>query len=455
MKGPAVLALDLGTTAFKAAPVDADGLLAHAVSVPYRVDTGGGGAVTCPARRYRSTAWRALRAAAKAARERSVEITAIGISSQAQTYAPCDRDGSPLEEFTVWTDARATAGAKIATDALPDFAAISGFAQPDPLQLLPKLIERSRNGESRPPRFLQLPEWICQELTGHAVGDTMIQGMGGLFDISTGQWNQRSLEIAGVSPDQLPPLVAPGSAGHRLRPEIAAELGLPAGIPVVPCGNDQSCAAVGAGAVVDGPAFANFGTALVAIVLKREFIPPVDGHQIAGIGPLPGTWFLLGLEPECGNLIELLANLLHPRGGVGKLLEEAASTAPLEYPPTIQPTGGGRLDLLGIATGCTRGQLARATADHFARRFQHLLQGLAGAAPLPTNCLAGGGLSQSDAWRQIVHANTGISLDPAGGQHPGLVGIARIVAASAPADGAPFPQPPLEGIHPWNTASNT
>jgi len=445
VKRSGVLALDLGTTAFKAAPVSTDGLLGPVHTAPYTVETSPGGAVHCPPERYWETAQAALRGAAQSARDNHIEIVAIGISSQAQTFAPCDASGSPLEPFSVWTDARPVEAAALAAEHFPDFATRSGFSRPDPMQLLPKLIDRHRQGAPSPPRFLQLPEWILLQLTGDALGDTMIQGMGGLFDISAGQWNPKALELAGVGSAQLPELAAPGSAGRPLLPEIAGELGLTPGIPVIPCGNDQSCAAVGAGASTAGDIFANFGTALVALALGDRFAAPIGPNQIAGIGPLPGTWFLLGLEPECGNLIEQLARLLNPDGGVAAFLDNALHATSSDNPPRFQPTGGGRLDILGLTTDCTRDQFARASVDFFADRFLDLVRSLAGTSPLPTTCRAGGGLSRSQAWCQLVEARTGIRLLPTAGEHPGLVGIARIVAANSATNGARLPteQPPL------------
>src|SRR5581483_9467492 len=121
MTSSCILALDLGTTAFKAAPVDETGVRGRVTVTPYELDYAEG-RVTCNPERYVSCAWKALRGAARTAREQGLTVRAVGLSSQAQTYVALDERGQPVQPAVVWTDTQAVPEAEEAARALPDFA---------------------------------------------------------------------------------------------------------------------------------------------------------------------------------------------------------------------------------------------------------------------------------------------------------------------------------------------
>lgn len=420
-----ILALDLGTTAFKAAPVDADGVRGRVTVAPYALDYAEG-RVSCDPERYVRCAWKALRGAARAAREQGFAVRAIGISSQAQTYIALDAGGQPVQPAVVWTEARAVPEAEEAACALPDFARTCGFVRPSPLQFLPKLMRFRREGGTAR-RFALLNEWIVYRLTGELYGDATNQGMGGCYDIAAQTWNERALALAGITADNLAPVTPAAAYSACLKREACRALDLPA-VPVYSCGNDQSCAAVGAGIEDEGDLFCNFGTALVVYALKSRPAEPASEAQIAGISPLPARWFLLGLESECGNVVEWLAKLLYPRAGVGRMIESALSAEATSSLREIKLSGGGRLDIYGLSVGSRREELARALLEHYATRFGELLSGVTSGGKPPRRLFAGGGLSRSAAWLEFLGARHNLTLYPTAGEHPGLVGVAKIIA---------------------------
>ncbi|MCW3051824.1 MAG: gluconokinase, partial [Chthonomonadales bacterium] len=228
-----ILALDLGTSAFKAAAVAQDLLLGRPTVVRYTLDYEKG-FVTCDPERLYRCALRALRGAAKTAREQGLRVTAIGISSQAQTYLALDAAGETVQPAIIWTDSRATAQAELAVQDFPDFALTSGFLRPSPLQFLPKVryFQRRRRTAQR---FLLLNEWLIYRLTGEAYGDETNQGMGGFYDIRARAWSERALEWAWLTPENLARVAPAASISTPLRG--GQLLGLPE-VPVYSCGND-------------------------------------------------------------------------------------------------------------------------------------------------------------------------------------------------------------------------
>ncbi|MCW3054935.1 MAG: xylulose kinase, partial [Chthonomonadales bacterium] len=197
---------------------------------------------------------------------------------------------------------------------------------------------------------------------------------------------------------------------------------------------DQSCAAVGAGLERAGDILCNFGTALVVYAQKDRPVSPTKEDQIAGIGPMTSqlapSWFLLGLEPECGNVFDWMAKLLYPRGGVEALLT-AAFTKDMQVMDRDNPqlvfTGGGRLDLCRLKLDYRREHLARGVVEFYAQRFRELLKDVTAEETGPLRLFASGGLSQNDLWLEFLPYRCGRHLIRTASEHPGLVGIARII----------------------------
>jgi len=424
-----ILALDLGTTAFKSAPVDEDHIYGRPTVVRYALDYAGG-QVSCSTQVLYRSAMKALRGAARSAQEQGLNVVAIGISSQAQTYVALDGAGEAVQPAVIWTDSRATAQAKAAGKALPDFTSISGFLHPSPLQFLPKVRYFQRRGWVAQ-RFLLLNEWLIYRLTGEAYGDETNQGMGGFYNIQARVWSERALTWAGIAPENLAQVAPAASISAPLLPNVGRDLGL-SGVPIYSCGNDQSCAAVGAGLERAGDILCNFGTALVVYAQKGGPVLPGKEDQIAGIGPMSSrqaaSWFLLGLEPECGNVFDWLTQLLYPRGGVEALLNAALTTnIPAKDLPQLVLTGGGRLDLRSLSLDYRREHLARAAMEFYANRFRTLLREVTAEETGLIRLFAGGGLSQNDLWLKFLSLRCGRPFIRTACEHPGLVGVARII----------------------------
>lgn len=426
-----ILALDLGTTAFKCAPATADGLLAPPVTVSYALDYDRG-SVTFEPEAYFRIALQALRGAAAAAREAGLQVNALGISSQAQTYIPLDAAGRPLQKAVVWTDGRALAEAAEAAQAIPDFARHSGFCRPLPELFLPKVMHFARHGGfplNRVWKFVLLNEYIIYRLTGHAYGDETNQGMSGFYDIARRRVSTAALGLAGIGEQQLAQVAPAARVSQPLTAEWAAELGIDS-VPVYSCGNDQSAAAAGAGLSAEGDVLCNFGTAMVIYALKDALPETLLDKQIAGISPLTGRYFLLGVESECGNVLDWARGMFYRDRSFGDMLSEAldagVNTALL---PIADVPGSGMIDLRNLSLASEPRHAVRALLERYAAIFGELLGGVTGGRSA-TRLFASGGLSRSDAWLDFLAARFSLSFTRARIEQPGLVGVARIIRAA-------------------------
>lgn len=423
-----IIALDLGTTAFKCAPVDETGLLAEPTTVLYDLDYDGG-LVTCPPQRYVQLATEALLKVAGAARQAGLEVRAIGISSQAQTYIPLDRAGRPLQDAVVWTDDRAVNEAREAAQLIPDYAHHSGFSAPLPALFMPKVRHFARHSGiplSDVWKFPLLNEYIIYTLTGTLYGDTTNQGMSGFYHIGKRAWSHKALRFAGIDVNQLADVAPAARLSHPITPAWRERLGLGA-VNVYSCGNDQSCSATGAGLAIAGDILCNFGTAMVVYALKDALPATLLDKQIAGISPYTGRYFLLGVEAECGNVLGWAHRLCYAQEPFTFMLEQALQTpAEGKSMPRVSLPGGGRIELQGLTVGCEPVHLVRALLERFAETFGELLAGVRGAQDIH-QLYASGGVSRSDAWLQFLGQRLAIQFQRTTTEHPGLVGVARII----------------------------
>ncbi len=140
---------------------------------------------------------------------------------------------------------------------------------------------------------LLIPDLIAYFLTGQRRTEATNASTTGLFDAVGGEWATEFLTALGLRKDLFPPLVQPGETVGTLLPEIASQVGLPAGTKVVAVGSHDTASAVAAvPAAAAGEGEENFA-------------------YISS-----GTWSLVGLELQHPVLTEAsrAANFTNERG---------------------------------------------------------------------------------------------------------------------------------------------
>ncbi len=429
-----LLALDLGTSSFKAGVVVDSELIAEPIVVPYALDIAGE-SVTCPLERYIKAALESLRTVAQTARAEGLVPDAIGIASQAQTFVALDDLMRPLGDAIVWTDNRGAAEAAALNDRIAPGEAWCGFAQVSGQQFLPKAAALFKNDnvyKARVKRLLLLNEVTAFALTGVAFGDTTSQGMGGFYDIGRRCFAERAFELTGIDPGLLGPEIGPaGSICHPLTAEVASHLAL-GQIPVYLCGNDQTCSAAGVLPVDSVGILCNFGTAMVAYSRRSERPVGILPDQIAGIDPLTGRYFLLGVESECGNVIQALADRLFPHDSLEGMLQRlinADATVNSRWAAEVVTLALARRgELPADATSAIRDRIgiAHAVIDRFAGRLNSLLAEM-GVISDSGEQIAAGGLAKSDAWISLLSARTGQRFTCVENEQAALIGIAKVL----------------------------
>ncbi len=397
-----ILAIDLGSTSFKAAVFDRGLQRAGSGACTLRYDYGPGGGVQLDPAHVLDAVRTAVKAAAA-----GIDLTgldAIAVTSQAQTFTVTDADFRPLIPFRSWLDTRAADTCKTvaATGAWADLGRHVSFPELSPALQLCQLVHLQATQpellcEGR--RALLLPCYLVAMLGSDAVCDTNLAAMSGLYSMQLDDWWPDALAACGLAKDALPALVDAGAvAGHTT--ERAVAVGLPAGIPIVLAGNDQTAGAYGAGIHQRDALLIALGTCQTAYRAPAE--PPAPDRTVA-VGPYPGgAWYAMAADVCGGSLINWAEGILAGCETDDKFFSAAAAV----------PSGCNNLHFeIGadgncnawrdLTAGHTPGDMARSIVETLVRRMAGLVDTLCAGSEPETFLVSGGG-SRSTLWTSLL-----------------------------------------------------
>ena len=269
-----LVGIDVGTSACKAAVVDADGReLAHGKApTPWRqVPTG---AEVDPEALF-AAAVEAARAAIAAAPEGRVR--GIGVTSMAEAGVLLDGEDRVLYPAITWHDARgADEAERIAAELGAErFTERTGLPA-SPLCTLAKLRWLL---DHHPParagrRWLNVGEWVVRRLGGDDVAELSLSSRTGLLDLAAKAPFSDALAWAGMPDDLLPELVLAGTPAGAAD---GAALPQARGAALTVAGHDHLCAGAGVGVVAPGDVLDSCGT---AEALVRVVAPPLEPNEV-------------------------------------------------------------------------------------------------------------------------------------------------------------------------------
>jgi xylulokinase len=418
-----ILALDLGSTCFKAALVGEDDAPRAEAAVELRYDRGSGGRVELPVAEAERSVRRLLGEVLRTVPAGAGPPRALAVTSQAQTFTVVDAQGRPRLPFLSWQDTRSreVCRALASRPELADAGAHGSFAELDPgLQLcqLARLREAGE-GPASGERVLPLPGWLIGRLTDRCVTDDNLAPMTGLYSLRLDGWWPQALAAAGVTAEMLPAVLPVGALAGRLPAE---RYGLPAGLPVVLAGNDQTAGACGAGLQEEGGLLITLGTAQVAYLCTEEVPPPRPG-TVRGRFP-GGRGYRLVVDPAGGNLVNWAKTVLAGCATDEAFFARAAAAAPdpgdLAFVAELQE---GRGAWTGMGVHHTAGDLARALLAALCRRMAALVARLEVDAAA-CRCRVAGGGSAAELWVRMLAAELGAELSVTGAGP--LLGAARL-----------------------------
>jgi sugar (pentulose or hexulose) kinase len=245
-----ILALDVGTSSVKAAVLDVAtanpvGPIARAA---YALDHPTPEAAEVPAVRL----WDAVTAAAREAARGKEGIAGVGMSCLTPALVLLGAGDRPLVPIWTHLDRRARAAARQVWAAVGDeFLATIGN-RPLPGGITAVCYRHLLNADpylhGRVKSYLHANGWLGLRMTGERAFDPGNASYTGLYGTLTDQaWSARWCDFFEVEMAWLPPILSGDTTIGTLRSAVAAELGVPAGLPVKLGTADTSSAMLAAG----------------------------------------------------------------------------------------------------------------------------------------------------------------------------------------------------------------
>ena len=440
---PLILVIDLGTTACKVGLVTPNGQVVAYVNEADATPThfGPGGKAEQSTDNWWAVITRNVHrvfAESGIAKER---IAGIGVSTHWSGTVAVDGDGRALGDAIIWMDSR---GAPYVEQITHGFPKVEGYG-------VRKLITWMRLTAGVPTRggkdsiahilylknqeperyraaykFLEPKDYVNQRLTGRFASDyatIILHWLTDNRDIDNIAYHPTLLKWADVERQKLPDILPTTSILGPLLPGPAAELDIPAGIPVAMGAPDVHAPTLGSGAVNDFEPHVYVGTSSwfsCHVPFKKTDI----FHNMASLpSSVPGRYFVVNEQETAGVSLTFLRNNIFfpddllPTGPVPEntyaLFDKLAAQA--------KPGSGGliftpwlygertpveestlRAGFYNLSLTTTRADMVRAVLEGVAfntRWLQDYVEKLAGHPLGPANFIGGGAVS--DIWSQI------------------------------------------------------
>ena len=343
------------------------------------------------------------------------EVRGIGVSGQQHGFVALDERDQVIRPAKLWCDT----SSNVECDEM--IGRLGGLAQTietvgngvPPGFTASKILWLKRNEPENYARlrWVLLPhDYINFWLTGRKTMECGDASGTALLDVRERSWSQAAIEAVDARlGEMLPVLIAPDEAAGTLRPQLAEQWGMSAGVIVSAGGGDNMMGAIGTGNVREGIVTVSLGTSGTVYACSEK--PIIDPRgEIAAFCDSTGRWLPL----VCTMNVTVATEMVRAQFGLSHdELSEAAASVPAgndglllipffegERTPNV-PQG------TGVFFGVRDGTL---DAAHFARAAMEgttlgLNYGLGRMRELGISTReirATGGGSRSPVWRQIL-----------------------------------------------------
>lgn len=367
------------------------------------------------------------------------QVDALSLSTAMHALVALDEQRRPLTPIVTWADARAR---DVARDlrATPAAAALhrrtgTPVHSMSPLTKLRWFAEHEPALTAAADRWVGLKDLVIHHLTGELVTELSSASGTGLFNLADRTWDPEALALAGVRRDQLPDERST-TASLPLADGIAAQIGLPGGVPVVLGAGDGPLGNLGTGALGRGVAGLSLGTSgALRLVVDEPWADPTgrlfcyaltDDHWVVGtpisnggaVVRWAGSVFAADRRASDADVLALARAVPAGSDGLVMLPFLLAERGPL-WDADVRGA------FLGIRQHHTREHFVRAAVEGVAFQLATILDGLDQVQPV-TSIRATGGVFRADLWREVLAGVLGRPLVVSNGAEGSALGAAAL-----------------------------
>lgn len=271
-------------------------------------------------------------------------------------------------------------------------------------------------------QFLFISLMLTYRLTGVLSTDSTMAGTSMMTDLQTQNWDSEVLALLQLDKSQFPPLVNAGQKIGTLLSEIAKQLGLPSGIPVISCGHDTQFAILGSGAALNQPVLSSGTWEILMARTERAIVRPdylsqgltTEWDSVKGLFNPAIQWVGSGILEWVGRL--LFSDCYGKENYYRTMIDEATvvgeSTVSLQGNFEFNQQSLQLGQFLGLTMHTTRGEIYRATLQYLANKLKQnlaLLQQVGHFQAESLICVGGG--AKNALWNQLRANTLGLPID--------------------------------------------
>jgi xylulokinase len=417
-----VIGLDLGTSGVRVIAVDLQGTVVVQATRSYPLLSPQPGWTEQQPADWLAASFAALSEVAQQLTN-SVPI-ALGLSGQMHGMVALATDGTVIRPAILWNDQRTDRAVAEIEAIVPRSTliqrtgnrAVTGFQ-------LPKLIwlrQAEPQAFRQTQRVLLPKDYLGYVLTGNQATEPSDASGTGCLQLSTRQWDTEILAALDLDPALFPQVVASTAITGRLKPELAAQLGLPVGLPIVAGGGDNAAAAVGVGISSAHPqqGSISLGTSGVIFAPVEQPTPDPEG-RVHLFCHVDGGYHLLGVTLAAGGALRWYRDTFAPNLTYHELMNLAAQSPPGsqgvlflphlagERTPYLDPEARGAW--VNLALAHSQADLVRSLLEGVAFSLQLVQKVMAPLASIETLIATGGG-AKSPIWLEILSDVLSVTL---------------------------------------------
>lgn len=267
-------------------------------------------------------------------------------------------------------------------------------------------------------KILTYEDFILGKLGGEPTIDYTMASRTMAFDLVDRRWSDTIHHALDLDASLWSRPASSGTAIGTISAAVAEELGLPAGLVLATGGHDQTCAALGAGAIREGLGVVSTGTAeVLSTALARPALTEAmfNGYYPCYLHVVDGMCFTFSLNHVGGILLKwwrdnfAAEEAARDDADAYQLMDARmpAGPAPVLFLPHLNGSGTPTCDLqskgavVGLTLGTTRHDVAKAMLEGLTFELRNNLETLLNAGRRIDELVAVGGGAKSAVWLQL------------------------------------------------------
>lgn len=367
------------------------------------------------------------------------QVAGIGFGGQMHGLVALDQEDRVIRPAILWNDGRTGEETDylnqvIGKERLSEYTAniaFAGFTAPKILWMK----KHEPENFARIRRMMLPKDYIAYKLSGSFCTDVSDASGMLLLDVKNRCWSKEMLEICGIREEQLPKLYESSQAVGTLRPELAAELGLPETVKIIAGAGDNAAAAVGTGTVGEGMCNISLGTSGTIFISSREFRVD-DNNALHAFAHADGHYHLMGCMLSAASCnkwwseeILKTTDYSGEQAEIGELGENRVFYLPYlmgERSPHNNPDA--RAVFIGMSMDTSRADMTQAVLEGVAFGLRDSLEVAKSLGiKLERTKICGGG-AKSPLWKRIIANVMNLKVDVIESEEGPALGGAMLAA---------------------------